>query len=97
MEYERLFQHIFYFVGYENTQINEEKTNKLEWKKAKQFWKTDILDKLLVYNPYGKKPGLPKYKNLILTVKYLDGLNKEDLNNYNYILGRIVDYISSSK
>ena len=49
------------------------------------------------YDPFGRKEGLPKYKNLILTVKYLDGLNKEELNSYNYVLGKIADFLINSK
>ena len=39
-----------------------------------------ILNKIINFNPYGQKPGLPKYKNLILTVKYIENLNKETNN-----------------
>jgi hypothetical protein len=54
------------------------------------------LQKLINYNPYGRKKGLPKYKNLILTVKYLEHINREEISNYNYILGMFVDFISKS-
>ena len=31
------------------------KTNKLEWKKARQFWK-DVFPYIIEYNPIGPKP-----------------------------------------
>ena len=75
-----------YFVGFENTEINENNTNKLDWNKAKQFWNESILKNLMEYIPYGPKGKLPSYKMLHKFLEYLETLDKEALKKYNFIL-----------
>jgi hypothetical protein len=58
VEHERLFQNTLYFVRINNSEINEENTNKLEWKKAKKFWNESVLKYLHDFNPLGSKPGV---------------------------------------
>jgi len=82
-----------YFSGYENTQINEVNTNKLDWGVAKKFWTSSILDILLEYEPFGPKAKLPTYKLHNKFLSYLEILDKEGLSKYNYILGKIADFI----
>jgi hypothetical protein len=55
VEFERLCQNVLYFIGVSNLEINEENTNKLEWKKARKFWNLSVLEKLKNYNPFGAK------------------------------------------
>ncbi len=52
---QRVFQSVFYLLGYEREQICERDTNKLEWKKAKQLIDQEFFKKLGEYNPYGPK------------------------------------------
>ena len=35
----KVFQNLFYFAKMNPIEINENKTNKLEWKKARKLWK----------------------------------------------------------
>lgn len=37
VKFPRVFQTVFYFLLYEREELCEDKTNKLEWKKAKKF------------------------------------------------------------
>lgn len=55
VNFEILFQNILYFIGISNTDINEENTNKLQWKKARKFWNGNVLEALKLYDPFGPK------------------------------------------
>jgi len=87
---------ILYFVGFDNTVVNEVKTNKLEWSFAKKFWTTSILKILLEYLPFGPKGKLPSYKMLHKFLAYLEAIDKEALKSYNFILARIADFMQLS-
>ena len=90
-------QNIFYFFGFENTEINEINTNKLDWSVAKQYWNASILNILIEYVPFGPKEKIPSYKMLHKFLAYLETINKEALKKYNFILARIADFIQLSK
>jgi len=51
----RIFQSIFYFLGYQREQICERDTNKLEWKKAKMLIDSDFFKRIGEYHPFGQK------------------------------------------
>lgn len=53
----RVFQTVFYLLGYEREEICERDTNKLEWKKAKNLLNEEFFNKLGAYNPFGPKEG----------------------------------------
>lgn len=89
-------QSILYFVGFENTEINEINTNKLDWRVAKQNWNASILNILIEYVPFGPKGKLPSYKMLHKLLAYLETMDKEALKKYNFILARIADYLQLS-
>ena len=55
VEYLKIFQNLFYFAKMNPLDINELKTNKLEWKRARKFWK-DLFPYTKEYNPVGPKP-----------------------------------------
>lgn len=86
-----------YFVGFENQQINEINTNKLDWTVAKQYWNASILDILIEYVPFGPKGKLPSYKMLHKFMAHLETIDKEALKKYNFILARIADFLQLSK
>jgi len=58
----RVFQNLFYMLGYKRDQICERDTNKLEWKKAKHILTggpsgdgTDLFKRIGDFNPFGSK------------------------------------------
>jgi hypothetical protein len=53
----RLWQSIFYILGYEREQICLEGTNKLFWKNASRFLNEAFIDKMVSYTPYGTRQG----------------------------------------
>jgi hypothetical protein len=57
----RVFQTVFYLLGYSREEICERDTNKLEWKKAKELLNEDFFKRLGEYNPFGSKEG--EYKS----------------------------------
>lgn len=97
MEFEKIFQYIFYFIGYKNIEINEEKTNKLDWKKSRKFWNVTVLEKLSQYNPYGPKGSLASYAMGNKLLAFFESIDKEGVRKYSYALGRILDFMIFSK
>jgi hypothetical protein len=94
VEFERLFQNTLYFIGFANKEINEENTNKLEWKMARKFWNVHVLEKLRDYNPFGPKPGkLPSYAMGNRLIHILETINKEELKNSSFVMARLLDFI----
>ena len=63
VEFSKAFQNLLYFCHSNPVDINEDRTNKLEWKKAKKFW-NNIFNFASSYNPLGPKPEevKPVYK-----------------------------------
>ncbi len=51
----RVFQTVFYLLGYQREEICERDTNKLEWKKAKTLLDDGFFLRLGNYNPFGSK------------------------------------------
>ncbi len=95
VEFERLFQNILYFIGVSNIDINEENTNKLDWRKARKYWNESVLDKLKAYEPFGSKTVKPTsfaMGNRLITV--FESINKEELRAYSFILSRLHDFIT---
>ena len=76
-------------------EINEDKTNKLEWKKAKKFWK-NIVFYANNYNPLGAKPQ--EVKSIYKLNKIKDNLEtaiskREEIKSYSQTLLMFVDFI----
>ena len=101
LEYEKPIQLILYFAGFPNTLINEENTNKLDWKKAKTLWTTKVLDNLESYSPFGSKPS-PDSKYLMIDVM-IDALNSlssqaylDGLRDYSIVISKLLDFLNIS-
>ena len=91
----KVFQNIFYFSKMNPLDINEDKTNKLEWKKARIYWK-DLFPYILNYNPEGPKPEQvkPIYKlNKIKNNLELCLQKREEIKTYSQTLVILVDFI----
>ena len=91
----KVFQNLFYFARIKPSDINKIKTNKLQWKKARIFWK-DVFTYVMQYNPVGPKPEeveriykLNRIKeNLELCLK-----NREEIKSYSEILLMFIDFV----
>ena len=95
VEYEKIFQNLFYFAHTEPLSINEPETNKLEWKRARASWK-DIFPYIMHYEPRGPKPD--QVKNIFKLNKIKENLEsaiakREEVKEYSFTLLLLVDYI----
>ena len=95
VEFEKIFQNLLYFCQENPLEINEDKTNKLEWKKAKKFWK-NIFFYANNYNPLGAKPQ--EVKSIYKLNKIKDNLEtaiskRDEIKSYSQTLLMFVDFI----
>lgn len=78
-------------------------TNKLEWKKARTFWKIDIFQKLKNYQPFGPKIGKVPYFALvnrqyeIFDQFFNPPTQFEEIKETNYALARLLEFMYISK
>ena len=95
VEHLQIFQNLLYFAKMNPLDINENKTNKLEWKKARKFWK-DLFPYLIEYNPIGPKPEQVKeiYKLNKIKENLESCLKKRDeIKSYSQMLVMLLDFI----
>ena len=97
VQFEKAFQNIFYFCKLEPNVINEDETNKLSWKKAKNEWEKTF-EILKNYNPLGPKPDkLQKiFKgNIILgnLEPFLGEEMVEGVKEFSYVFYLLIKYI----
>ena len=95
VEFEKIFQNLLYFCRENPLDINEEKTNKLEWKKAKKYW-SNIFSYVNSYNPLGAKPQevKPIYKLNKIKENLETAITKRDeVKSYSQTLLMFVDFI----
>jgi hypothetical protein len=76
----RLWQSIFYLLGYTREQICLDGTNKLFWKSARTFLNEQFIDRLVAYTPYGlKDQAFRAYQTVNFIEKNLEGINGEEI------------------
>ena len=95
VEYLKIFQNFFYFAKMNPLDINELNTNKLEWKKARKFWR-DLFPYIKEYNPVGPKPEevKPIYKLNKIKENLESCLTKRDeIKTYSQTLLMLIDLI----
>ena len=91
----KVFQNLFFFARIKPSDINKIKTNKLQWKKARIFWK-DVFTYISEYDPVGPKPEevekiykLNRIKeNLEMCLK-----NRDEIKSYSEILLMFIDFV----
>ena len=91
----KVFQNLFYFAKINPLDINENKTNKLEWKKARKLW-NQIFPYIQEYNPVGAKPEPIKqiYKLNKIKENLETCLQKRDeIKTYSQTLVMLMDLI----
>ena len=91
----KVFQNLFYFAKINPLDINENKTNKLEWKKARKLW-NQIFPYIQEYNPVGAKPE-PK-KQIYKLNKIKENLEaclqkRDEIKTYSQTLVMLMDLI----
>ena len=95
VEHIKIFQNLFYFAKINPLDINENKTNRLEWKKARKFWE-NIFPYIQSYDPIGPKPEQIKqiYKLNKIKENLESCLQKRDeIKIYSQTLIMLVDLI----
>ena len=95
VEHMKAFQNLFYFCQINPLDINENKTNKLEWKKARKFW-SQIFPYIQSYNPIGPKPE--QLKQIYKLNKIKESLEiclqkREEIKTYSQTLIMLLDLI----
>ena len=95
VEHIKAFQGLFYFAKINPLDINENKTNKLEWKKARKFW-NQVFPYIQEYNPVGAKPE--PVKQIYKLNKIKENLEtclqkKEEIKAYSQTLILLIDLI----
>ena len=95
VEHMKAFQNLFYFCQINPLDINENKTNKLEWKKARKFW-SQIFPYIKSYNPIGPKPE--QIKQIYKLNKIKESLEtclqkREEIKTYSQTLIMFIDLI----
>lgn len=96
VEYEILFQNILYFVGIPNTSINEDETNKLQWKKAKKHWKIEVLTALKSYQPFGPKGKVNSFAMINRLIPIFNPDSFKNIENYSICLARLLEFMQIS-
>ena len=95
VEYEKIFQNLFYFAKITGDQINEDDTHKLSWKKSRKIW-VSILEKIKNYDPIGPKPGqiIKEFKGNVILAN-LESFNEkeEEISEYSFALLKLVSYV----
>lgn len=86
----RIMQSLFYLLGFTRDEICEPGTNKLFWKKARNFWNEALFEKFMAYTPIGPKEGhYKKYQTINFLEKNLDGITEEEVHNYSLGLEKV--------
>lgn len=90
----RVFQSVFYFLGYEREQICERDTNKLEWKKAKLLIDGEFFRRIGEYHPFGPKEGPFKpYQKLSFIKRNIAQYEAEQVDEYSIALGKLFRWL----
>lgn len=86
----RIVQSFFYLLGFPREDLCEVATNKLFWKKAREYWNEDLLKKFDEYSPTGPKEGeYKKYQTINFIEKNLEGIAEEEVQNYSLALAKL--------
>ena len=85
----RIFQSIFYFLGYSREEICERDTNKLDWKRAKVILEDEFFYRLSMYNPFGPKEDDYKEYQKLAFIERNTGLEPEVVDEYSVALGKL--------
>lgn len=77
----RVFQSVFYLLGYNKEDICEKGTNKLHWKKAKKLLNDELFKNIKNFTPIGHKAKNYKRYQLINFIERNIKGNKNNLKS----------------
>jgi len=98
VEYDLIFQNVLYFLGNKNTDINEDLTNKLNWKKARNYWTNDTLNLIYKYNPFGPKTAaVSSFAMINRLINVFKGIDVDKVKEYSIILGKLLEIMNCCK
>lgn len=93
----RVFQTVFYLLGYTREEVCEKDTNKLEWKKAKLLINEDFFKRLGEYNPFGAKDGhFHPYQKLRFLKRNISMYEPEQVDDYSIALGKLFRWLQTA-
>jgi hypothetical protein len=93
----RIFQSVFYFLGYNREDLCEVNTNKIFWKTAKNHWNDSLFKKITEYAPNGSKDSeYKRYWVINFIEKNLAGLEFEAVEEYNSSLARLFKWLQTT-
>lgn len=91
----RVLQSILYLLKYSREEICEENTNKLNWKKAKNYINADFFKKIKDYNPIGQKMDeYQPYQKLNFIQRNIEEIKLDDVENYSLALGQVMHFLT---
>lgn len=95
MKYPRVLQCLFYLLRYkERDELCERGTNRLQWKKAKEFLVPDLFEKLGEHWPPGpKEETYREYQKLQFIQHSLEAYSEEAVEDYSVALGKLLRWI----
>lgn len=74
----RVFQSLLYMLSYKREDLCERDTNKIDWKKARNFINEDFFKLIGQYNPWGPKEGeSTEYQRFKFLEKNIEGYEPE--------------------
>ena len=93
----RVFQTVFYLLGYTREEICERDTNKLEWKKSKKLIDETFFKRIGEYNPYGPKEGeFKQYQKLKFLKRNISQYEPEHVDEYSIALGKLFRWLQAA-
>lgn len=95
LKFPKIIQALFYFIQYEKREdVCERGTNKLQWKKAKQFINDDMFAKMTEHWPCGPKDhAFKEYERLAFISRCLSEYNILEVEEYSMALAKIMKWI----
>lgn len=94
VRFPKIFQSIFYLLGYKREDICEVNTNKLCWKKAKEFINDGFFMNLFRYNPVGPKDSEFKtYQKINFIEKLVADIDIDAVEAYSFTFAKLLSWV----
>ena len=98
IKYPKVIQMLYYMLGKKKEDICEPDTNKMKWKKAKEFLNENLLEELQKYTPLGPKEGVPPRYRLLNNIEKMleDYTNMEEIEKYSIVISLVLKWLKDS-
>lgn len=95
IKFPRVFQTLFYVLGYKREEICERDTNSLNFKAAKELINQDLFSKLIEYQPCGQRTGeFTLYQKMAFLKKNIAELEEESVENYSMVVAKLLKWVN---